>query len=485
MGRVTHPRDGLAVSGRRHIIDNVIGSTGLIAHSIIAEQGYLIRTVARIISSSQVHAALSHRQVGDVDLSIFVGETQQRIVGIYTDAGRSLSVLNDGNSRGSRTADDSVIRSNAVDSLNGVILHRCREAGNILVHFADVHSSRLLAAVGTLCDANVDAAALDHRGGNIHRNRGQSTCGIYIVINSGDVYCHHALGSIIIISTANTVGESHLGRILTSQRNAGAQGCDRCRITAVEFHRPSLAHCGCSLNIQRHAGQLCIVRNYGEVPCLAGDIAVAVLEIERYRVQSLAKVHERRGAAENVLVVRTAIRTVKVEIRGLHSGGKGIRLLVIVVGNEEAQVTGVERHTVLELRFGAVVVHELDGGHDRSRDVLIVCAIDGAQIVEKNIALQIGLVKFDTISCIPANAAGGDHGTEKHTLVNANLCTGILSHIRFEVLPARFHIGICLILSLTKIDIRFCPSCSAIGAGRDLAAHPRYWNTFGNVDPNA
>ena len=52
MRRIAHPCDSLAVSGRRHIIDNVIGSTALIAHSVIAEQGYLIGTVAIRIGCS-------------------------------------------------------------------------------------------------------------------------------------------------------------------------------------------------------------------------------------------------------------------------------------------------------------------------------------------------------------------------------------------------------------------------------------------------
>ena len=99
-------------------------------------------------------------------------------------------------------------------------------------------------------------------------------------------------------------------------------------------------------------------------------------------MQSLAKVHERRGAAENVLVVRTAIRTVKVEIRGLHTHCKGVCLLVIVVGNEEAQVTGAERHAVLQLGLGTVVVHELNGVHRRRGNILIVGAIDDAEVIE-------------------------------------------------------------------------------------------------------
>ena len=244
MRRIAHPCDSLAVSGRRHIIDNVIGSTTLVTHSIIAEQGNLIGTISLRIGGSQVHAALSRCQVGDIDLSLFIGDAQQLIIGIYIDTGRSLSVLNDGNGRGSRTSDDCGIRSDAVNGLNGIVFHRRREAGGILVHFADAHPLRLLAAVGALCDANVDAAAFDHRGRNVHRDRGQSTGSIHIVIDSGDAHRDHTLGRIIIISTVDAVGESHRGRILTGQRNVGAQGCDRCRIAAVELHHPRLAHHG-------------------------------------------------------------------------------------------------------------------------------------------------------------------------------------------------------------------------------------------------
>ena len=242
--RIAHPGDGLSVSGRGNVVDDVIGRAALVTHSIIAEQGNLIGTISLRIGGSQVHAALSRCQVGDIDLSLFIGDAQKPIVGIYIDTGRSLSVLNDGNGRGSRTADDCGIRSDAVDSLNGVIFHRRREAGGILVHFADAHSLRLLAAVGTLRDANVDAAALDHGGGNVHRDRGQSTGSIHIVVDPGDAHRDQTLGRIIIISTVDAVGESHRGRILTGQRNVGAQGCDRCRIAAVELHHPRLAHHG-------------------------------------------------------------------------------------------------------------------------------------------------------------------------------------------------------------------------------------------------
>ena len=241
---VAHPGDGLAVSGRGQVVDDVIGRAGFVAHGVIAEQGDLIGAVARFIGSPQVHAALAGRQAGDVDPTVLVGIAQQHVVGVHMDAGRSLSVLNDGNGRGSRTADDCGIRSDAVNGLNGIVFHRRREAGGILVHFADAHPLRLLAAVGALCDANVDAAALDHRGRNVHRDRGQSTGSIHIMVDPGDAHRDHTLGRIIIISTVDAVGESHRGRILTGQRNVGAQGCDRCRIAAVELHHPRLAHHG-------------------------------------------------------------------------------------------------------------------------------------------------------------------------------------------------------------------------------------------------
>ena len=484
--RIAHPSDGLAVSGRGQVVDDVIGRAGFVAHGVIAEQGDLIGAVARFIGSPQVHAALAGRQAGDVDPTVLVGIAQQHVVGVHMDAGRSLTVLNDGNGRGSRTADDRGIRSDAVDSLNGVISHRRREAGGILVHIADVETLGLLAAVGTLRHLHVDAAALGRRGGHVHGDGGQPVGAERRVVDGGNLQCHNALGAVIAPRTRNAHGERHIcDGVAAGDGNARGERGDAGKVVARDGQLPCLANRGRALRGERHAGQICLLSLHSEVARLTRDVAVAVLQVEGDGVQAVAEVHQAGGAAEDVTVVLAAIGAVKVEIGGFHAGGVGIGLLAVVVGDEETELVGVEGHAVLELRFGAVVVHELDGGHDRSRDVLIVCAIDGAQIVEKNIALQIGLVKFDTISCIPANAVGGDHGTEKHTLVNANLCTGILSHIRFEVLPARFHIGICLILSLTKIDIRFCPSCSAIGAGRDLAAHPRYWNTFGNVDPNA
>ena len=434
--RIAHPGDGLSVSGRSNVVDDVIGRTALVTHGIIGIQRDLIRAVALLVGCAQIHASLTRGQGGNIESPAAVSHAQKHIISIHTDAGRSLTVLNDGNGRGSRTADDRGIRSDAVDSLNGVIFHRRREAGGILVHFADAHSLRLLAAVRALRDANVDAASLDHGGGNVHRDRGQSTGSIHIMVDPGDAHRDHTLGRIIIISTVDAVGESHRGRILTGQRNVGAQGCDRRRIAAVELHHPRLSHNGCALNIQRHAGQLRIVRNHGEVPCLAGDIAVAVLEIERDRVQSLAKVHERRGAAENVLVVSTAIRTVKVEIRGLHTRCKGVCLLAVVVGNEEAQVTGVERHAVLQLGLGAVVIHQLDGVHRRRGDILIVGAIDDAEVIEQDIALEVALVQLDAIGGVPADAGGRDHRAEQHTAVDADQGAGILGQIGFKILPA-------------------------------------------------
>ena len=243
-GRIAHPSDGFSVCIRGKVIDDIIGGTALITHGIIGIQRDLIRAVALLVGCAQIHASLTRGQGGNIESSAAVSHAQKHIISIHTDAGRSLTVLNDGNGRGSRTADDRSIRSDAVDSLNWVIFHRRREAGGILVHFADAHSLRLLAAVGTLRDANVDAAALDHGGGNVHRDRGQSTGSIHIVVDPGDAHRDHTLGRIIIISTVDAVGESHRGRILTGQRNVGAQGCDRCRIAAVELHHPRLAHHG-------------------------------------------------------------------------------------------------------------------------------------------------------------------------------------------------------------------------------------------------
>ena len=58
---VAHPGDGLAVSGRSQVVDDVIGRAGFVAHGVIAEQGDLIGAVARFVGSPQVHAALAGR----------------------------------------------------------------------------------------------------------------------------------------------------------------------------------------------------------------------------------------------------------------------------------------------------------------------------------------------------------------------------------------------------------------------------------------
>ena len=197
--------------------------------------------------------------------------------------------------------------------------------------------------------------------------------------------------------------------------------------------------------------------------------------------------HQRRGAAKNVLVVRTAIRTVKVEIRRLHTRCKGIRLLVIVVGNEEAQVTGVERHAVLQIGLGAVVIHKLDGVNDRSGDVLIVCTVNHAQIVQNDVTLEVALVQLHAVRIEPARALGIDHGAEQHTAIDPNLRTGILGQISLQILPPwleRIAFRI-LCVRLAEVDVCRGPALTAVNAGGDLGTKPGDGNALGNVDPHA
>ena len=202
-------------------------------------------------------------------------------------------------------------------------------------------------------------------------------------------------------------------------------------------------------------------------------------------MQSLAKVHERRGAAENVLVVRTAIRTVKVEIRGLHTHCKGVCLLVIVVGNEEAQVTGAERHAVLQLGLGTVVVHELNGVHRRRGNILIVGAIDDAEVIEQDIALEVALVQLDAIGGVPADAAGRDHRTEQHAAVDADQCASILGQVSLQILPASLQPLASSCAAVAEVDVGVRPARPAVGAGGDLRTQPRDGDALGDVDPHA
>ena len=110
-------------------------------------------------------------------------------------------------------------------------------------------------------------------------------------------------------------------------------------------------------------------------------------------MQAVAEVHQTGGAAQVVLIVNSAVGAVEVEVRGLNAGGVRIGILTVVICNEEAKLVGIQSHAVLKINLGAVVIHELDGGHNGGGDVLIISTVDDAEVIEKDIALQIALVQ--------------------------------------------------------------------------------------------
>ena len=202
-------------------------------------------------------------------------------------------------------------------------------------------------------------------------------------------------------------------------------------------------------------------------------------------MHALTEMHQRGGASQNILGIGAAIASVEIEICGLHAGGEGVGALVIVIGDEETQIAGVNRHAVLQLGLGSVVVYHLDGVHHRSSNVLIVGAINNAQVIQQDPALQLAFVQLHAIGGIPADTASRDHGTEQHTAVSADQCSGILSQIGLQILPAGFQtLAICC-ASVTEVDICVGPACSTVGAGGDLRAQPGNRHALGNIDPNA
>ena len=483
---VAHPGDGLAVSGRGQVVDDVIGRAGFVAHGVIAEQGDLIGAVARFIGSPQVHAALAGRQAGDVDPTVLVGIAQQHVVGVHMDAGRSLTVLNDGNGRGSRTADDRGIRSDAVDSLNGVIFHRRREAGGILVHIADVETLGLLATVGPLRHLHVDAAAFGRRGGHVHGDGGQPVGAERRVVDGGNLQCHNALGAVIAPRTRNAHGERHIcDGVAAGDGNARGERGNAGKVVARDGQLPCLANRGRALRGERHAGQICLLSLHSEVARLAGDVAVAVLQVEGDGVQAVAEVHQAGGAAEVVTVILAAVQTVEVEVRRLDARGIGIRLLAVVIGDEEAEVAGIQHRAVFQLGLGTIIVHELNGVHRRRGDILIVGAIDDAEVIEQDIALEVALVQLDAIGGVPADAAGRDHRTEQHTAVDADQCASILGQVSLQILPASLQPLAAARAAVAEVDVGVRPARPAVGAGGDLRTQPRDGDALGDVDPHA
>ena len=485
VARVAHPDDGLAVCGRGESVDDVVGRAGLVAHGVVAEQGDLIGAVALGVLGAQVHAALACRQAGDVDPAVLVGLTLQDVIGIDVDAGCRSAVAHDGYGRGGLAACHGGLGRNAVHGFDRIIRDGRGEAGRILVQVADIEVLRLLAAVGALRDLHVDAAALCDGGGDGNADRGQRTGRILRVVNGGDLHGDDALGGIVAPAARHALGEGDVRNGIAARDGDGCcQGCDGSGIIALQRQLPRFADGGNTQRVQHNVRHVRLFGFDGEVAGLAGYVAVAVLQVERDGVQAVAEVHQAGGAAEDVAVVLAAIGAVKVEIGGFHAGGVGIGLLAVVVGDEETELVGVEGHAVLELRFGAVVVHELDGGHDRSRDVLIVCAVDDAEIIEKNVALQVALVELDAIGGVPADAAGSDHRTEQHAAVGADQGTCILGQIGFKILPAGLQSLAAPGTAVAEVDIGVRPACTAVCARGDLRTQPRDRRTLRNVDPD-
>ena len=488
MRRIAHPGDGLSVSGRSNVVDNVIGRTALVTHGIIGIQRDLIRAVALLVGCAQIHASLTRGQGGNIESSAAVSHAQKHIISIHTDAGRILTVLNDGNGRGSRTADDRGIRSDAVDSLHRIGVHRGRKARSILVHIADVETLGLLAAVGTLRHLHVDAAALGRRGGHVHGDGGQPVGAERRVVDGGNLQCHNALGAVIAPRTRNARGERHIcDGVAAGDGNARGERGDAGKVVARDGQLPCLANRGRALRGERHAGQICLLGLHSEVARLTRDVTVAVLQVEGDGVQAVAEVHQAGGAAEVVAVILAAVQTVEVEVRRLDARGIGIRLLAVVIGDEEAEVAGIQHRAVFQLGLGTVVVHELNGVHRRRGDVLIVRTVNHAQIVQNDVTLEVALVQLDAIGGVPADAGGRDHRAEQHTAVDADQCASILGQISLQILPPRFERVAFRILCVRLAEVDECigPALAAVSAGGDLGTEPGDGDALGDVDPHA
>ena len=483
---IAHPGDSLAVGALGQVIDHIIGSAGFIPHSVIAVQGDLIGAVALRVGGPQVHAALGGRQAGDVNPAVFIGNAQQHIVGVHADAGGGFAVPDHGDGGGGCAAHHGSVRLDAVHGLNGAVRHGSGEAGGILVQVADVQALRLLAAVRPLGDLHVDTAALGNGGGDVHGDNSQGTGGVYRVVDGRDAHGHNALGGVIVIRTGNALREGDAGDgIAAGNGDIGAEGGDGRRVGGGQRQLPGLAHSGLTPQVQRHTGHVRLLRSHGEIPGLAGDVAVAVLQVEGDGVQTAAEVHQAGGAAQVVPVIRSPVGTVEVEVGGLHAGGVGIRLLAVVVGNEEAKIAGAEGRAVFQLGLGAVVVDQLDGVHHGSGDILVVGAVHHAQVIQQDIALQVALVQLRAVGGIPADAAGGDHGPEQHAAVDPDQRTGILGQISLQILPAGLQSLAGGAAAAAEVDIGVGPALAAVGAGGDLGTEPGDGNALGNVDPYA
>ena len=482
---IAHPSDSLSVLRPCQIEADVIGCTGLVTHSVITGERDLIRAISLCVSRAQFHLTLLSHQITEVDLTVFIGRTLQHVVGIHADARGGLVILNNSNERSDLTARHSSVSLNAVHGLNGVIHQLGGKAGSILVYLADVKPLGLLAAVRTSGDAYIDAVALDHRGGDIQQHSGQPVSLEGGMIDGGDINRHHTLGIVIAVCTGNAIREGHRGGIAAGNGDIGRQRSDAGGITAGQCHLPLAAYRGCADSIQLNRGQLRVIGHYIKIARLAGHVAVTVLQIKGDGVHTLAEMHQRGGAAQNILGEGAAIDTVKIEICGLYAGGEGIGILIIVIGNKEPQIAGVDRHAVLQFGLGTVVIDQLDRVHHGRSDVLIVGTIDDAEVVQQDPAFQGTLIQLDAICSVPADAAGSGHGTEEHTAVGADQRTGILGQVGLQILPAGFESLTFSRAAAAEVDIRRCPTCTTIGAGGDLRTQPGNRHALGNINPNA
>ena len=202
-------------------------------------------------------------------------------------------------------------------------------------------------------------------------------------------------------------------------------------------------------------------------------------------MQAVAEVHQTGGAAQVVPVIRAPVGAVEIEIGGLHAGGVGVGLLTVVIGDEEAEIAGIQDRAVLQLRLGAVIVDQLDGAHHRGGDILVVGAVHHAQVVQQDIALQLALVQLHPVGGIPADAAGGDHGPEQHAAVDPDLCAGIGGQVSLQILPAGLQPLTGAGAAVAEVDIGVGPAVAAISTGGNLGPEPGDGNALGDVDPHA
>ena len=402
------------------------------------------------------------------------------------DTGGSLAVPDNGDGGGSGAAHHGSVRLDAVHGLNGAVRHGSGEAGGVLVQVANIQVLRLLAAVRPLGDLHVDAAALGRRGGHVHGDGGQPVGAERRVVDGGNLQRHNALGAVIAPRTRNARGERHIrDGIAAGNGNARGERGDAGEVVARDGQLPRLAHRRRTLRDERHAGQIRLFGLHGEIPGLAGDVAVAVLQVEGDGVQAVAEVHQAGGAAQVVPVILSPVGAVEVEVGGLHARGIGIRLLAVVIGDEEAEVAGAEGRTVFQLGLGAVVVDQLDGVHHGSGDILVVGAVDDAEVIEQDISLEVALIQLDAVGGVPADAAGRDHRAEQHTAVDADQRAGILGQVSLQILPAGLQPLAAARAAVAEIDIGTRPARPAVGAGGDLRTQPRDGDALGDVDPHA